>query len=197
MIIGFSVKAPKSVQSHAAKSNVPIHLESVIYRLIETVRAKVAALLPPVIETRVLGEATVLQMFSIAVKGKESASIAGCRVSNGVIGRHDLVRVLRGDEREVVFEGESRHCRRIPYLTCSRRHARLAQTRQKGHYRGEKGERVRALGARIQGYQGRRCHCRIPNNRKAARIVTHLYNDRIIPPTHLQRISRGVSRLAT
>lgn len=107
MIIGFSVKAPKSVQSHAAKSNVPIHLESVIYRLIETVRAKVAALLPPVIETRVLGEATVLQMFSIAVKGKESASIAGCRVSNGVINRHDLIRILRGDERKVVFEGGS------------------------------------------------------------------------------------------
>lgn len=115
MIIGFSVKAAKSVASHAAKSNVPIHLETVIYRLIETVRAKVASLLPPVIETRVLGEATVLQMFSIAVKGKESASIAGCRVSNGVIGRHDLVRVLRGEERQVIFDGRS--CRRAgPFL---------------------------------------------------------------------------------
>lgn len=107
MIIGFSVKAPKAVQSHAAKSNVPIHLESVIYRLIETVRAKVAALLPPIIETRVLGEATVLQMFSIAVKGKESATIAGCRVANGVINRHDHIRVLRGEEREVIFDGMS------------------------------------------------------------------------------------------
>lgn len=106
MIIGFSVKASKSVQTQAAKANVPVHLESVIYRLIETVRSKVAALLPPIIETRVLGEATVLQMFSIAVKGKESARIAGCRVANGVIGRHDPIRVLRGEDREVVFEGK-------------------------------------------------------------------------------------------
>lgn len=110
MIIGFSVKAPKSVQNHAAKSNVPIHLESVIYRLIETVRAKVAALLPPIVETRVLGEATVLQIFSIAIKGKESASIAGCRVSNGVINRHDHIRVLRGEDREIIFDGRSLVC---------------------------------------------------------------------------------------
>ncbi|KAJ9118555.1 hypothetical protein QFC22_003775 [Naganishia vaughanmartiniae] len=105
MIIGFSVKASKSVQTLAAKANVPVHLESVIYRLIETVRSKVAALLPPIIETRVLGEATVLQMFSIAVKGRDSASIAGCRVANGVINRHDNIRVLRGEGREVVFQG--------------------------------------------------------------------------------------------
>ena len=85
---------------------MPLHLESVIYRLIETVRDKVASLLPPVVETRVNGEATVLQVFTIAIKGqKEGQMVAGCRIANGVIGKNDTVRVLRGDKREVVFEG--------------------------------------------------------------------------------------------
>lgn len=54
------------------------------------------------------GEATVLQVFTIAVKGqKEGQVVAGCRVGNGVVGKGDVVRVLRGEGREVVFEGQS------------------------------------------------------------------------------------------
>jgi translation initiation factor IF-2 len=74
--------------------------------LIETVRQKTAALLPPKIEYRVIGEANVLQVFEVT-KGKTKVSVAGCRVSNGNITRTDKVRVLRGPERTPVFEGES------------------------------------------------------------------------------------------
>jgi translation initiation factor IF-2 len=96
------------VENLAASKSVPLHLESVIYRLIETVRQKVSALLPPIIETRVTGEATVLQIFTIAVKGqKDGQVVAGCRIGNGLISKGDTVRVLRGEKREVVFEGES------------------------------------------------------------------------------------------
>jgi translation initiation factor IF-2 len=107
-IIGFSVKAPRSIETLASSKNIPLYTESVIYRLIELVRTKVAGLLPPIIETRVNGEATVLQVFTIAVKGqKEGQVVAGCRVGNGVVGKGDVVRVLRGEGREVVFEGQS------------------------------------------------------------------------------------------
>jgi translation initiation factor IF-2 len=106
MVIGFSVKASRAIQAHASASAVPLHLETVIYRLIDTVRNKVAALLPPVIETRVLGEAVVQQVFTISLKGKETQTIAGCRVGNGVIARDSKIRVLRGEAREVVHEGE-------------------------------------------------------------------------------------------
>jgi translation initiation factor IF-2 len=88
--------------------NVPLHLESVIYRLIETVRSKVAGLLPPNIESRVTGEATVQQLFPVKVK-KDTVMVAGCRVSNGVINKAEKVRILRskgeGKEREVIYEG--------------------------------------------------------------------------------------------
>lgn len=105
IIIGFSVKAPRSVEGQAASAKVPLVLESVIYRLIETVRARVAGLLPPIIESRVLGEATVQQVFSIALKGKATLNVAGCRITNGAISKTDKVRVLRGEARETVFEG--------------------------------------------------------------------------------------------
>jgi len=87
--------------------NVPLHLESVIYRLIETVRSKVAALLPPKIESRVVGEATVQQLFPVKVK-KGTVVVAGCKVSNGIINKAEKVRILRsgdGKDREVVYEG--------------------------------------------------------------------------------------------
>jgi translation initiation factor IF-2 len=86
---------------------VPLHLESVIYRLIETVRSKVAALLPPKIESRVVGEATVQQLFPVKVK-KGTVMVAGCKVSNGIINKAEKVRILRtgdGKDKEVVYEG--------------------------------------------------------------------------------------------
>ena len=103
---------PKEVQQEAIRSGVDIHLESVIYRLIETVRKKTAALLPPKIESRILGEAKVLQLFPVNVKGQKKAMIvAGCRVGNGTISKGEKVRILRGTQREQVFEGESLHRR--------------------------------------------------------------------------------------
>ena len=106
-MIGFSVNCSRSIQNQAKDMNVPLHLESVIYRLIETVRSKVAALLPPKIESRVVGEATVQQLFPVKVK-KGTVMVAGCKVSNGIINKAEKVRILRsgdGKEREVVYEG--------------------------------------------------------------------------------------------
>ncbi|WWD16698.1 translation initiation factor IF-2 [Kwoniella shandongensis] len=105
-IIGFNVSASRQIQTLAKSVHVPLQLESVIYRLIDQVRARVAALLPPKIEYSVKGEASVAQLFSINVKRKQAITIAGCRVGNGVINRTEGVRVLRGDDREVVYEGK-------------------------------------------------------------------------------------------
>ncbi|WWD08829.1 translation initiation factor IF-2 [Kwoniella europaea PYCC6329] len=105
-IIGFNVPASRSIQTSAKSLQVPLHLESVIYRLIDTVRSKVAGLLPPKIEYSVKGEATVQQIFEINIKRKQTIKIAGCRVNNGIINRLEGIRVLRGPNRDVVFEGK-------------------------------------------------------------------------------------------
>ncbi|KAF8321274.1 initiation factor 2 [Clavulina sp. PMI_390] len=102
-VVGFSVKPSNKIINYAAAHDVPLITNSIIYRLMEDVRSRVQGLLPPVIEQRVLGEATVQQIFDIKGKGKTIIKIAGCRVANGVIDRSKKVRVMRdGDE---VFAG--------------------------------------------------------------------------------------------
>ncbi|BGP40783.1 translation initiation factor IF-2 [Rhodotorula kratochvilovae] len=100
-IIGFNVKAPGSVMKDAAKgpTPVPIHTSPIIYRLVDTVRAATADLLPKTIETRVHGEATVQMVFEISVKGKkEPKRIAGSKVSNGTFQKVRKARVVRKGE---------------------------------------------------------------------------------------------------
>ncbi|GMK56640.1 hypothetical protein CspeluHIS016_0304800 [Cutaneotrichosporon spelunceum] len=102
-VIGFNVECPRAIQSAASDAGVPVITDGVIYRLIDNVRARVAALLPPRIETRVIGEATVSMIFPIKSGRKVVKNIAGCKVMNGTVSKMDKVRVLR--DREVVFEG--------------------------------------------------------------------------------------------
>ena len=83
---------------------MPIVANTVIYRLTDDVRSCLQALLPPIVEQRVLGEATVQQVFDIKGKGKSVLKIAGCRVTNGVIDRAKSVRVLR-DGQEIYSGG--------------------------------------------------------------------------------------------
>lgn len=109
-VVAFNVKCPKSVQTLAARppTAVPIHLSSIIYRLVDTIRQSVASLLPKDVETRVHGEAVVQQLFEISVKAssgkKEAMVVAGCKVSNGVFQKARKARVVR--KGETVFTGE-------------------------------------------------------------------------------------------
>lgn len=107
-IIGFNITPSKSVLQAAARAQptpVPVITSDVIYRLMETVSSSVSALLPPLTEARVQGEATVSQIFDINVKGKTFKKIAGCKITNGTILKSNLVRVLRGPNREEVYRG--------------------------------------------------------------------------------------------
>lgn len=106
VVIGFSVDCSRALVQEARDRGVAVLTERVIYRLIEEVRNRVAALLPPVVETRVLGEAVVQQLFDIKLAKKEVKRIAGCKVNNGTISRNEGVRVLRGPKRDIVFEGK-------------------------------------------------------------------------------------------
>jgi translation initiation factor IF-2 len=63
---------------------------------VEDIRARVTALLPVTIETKVTGEATVLQLFDIQLKAKQTKKIAGCRVINGLVEKSKFARVVRG-----------------------------------------------------------------------------------------------------
>lgn len=87
----------------AVSQNVAILTSSIIYRLMEEVKEKVIALLPPIIEHHVHGEATVQQQFRISLKSRQVLKVAGCRVSNGIIERQRQARLIR--DGKTIFEG--------------------------------------------------------------------------------------------
>ncbi|KAH9934684.1 initiation factor 2 [Fomitopsis serialis] len=103
MIVAFAVGVPRPVQSVAASQQVPWITSTIIYRLMDDVKAKVIGLLPPIIEKRVTGEANVLQLFDIHIKSKQTMKVAGCRVTNGLVEKNKMARVIRNGD--TVYEG--------------------------------------------------------------------------------------------
>jgi len=69
----------------------------------EDIKDRVIALLPVIIETRVTGEATVLQLFEIQLKAKQTKKVAGCRVTNGLVEKTKFAKVIR--DGTVMHEG--------------------------------------------------------------------------------------------
>lgn len=103
-VVAFSVNVSRPIRSLATSQKVPILSSDIIYRLMDDVKSHVIALLPPIIETRVTGEATVIQLFDIHIKSRQTIKIAGCRVTNGVVDKNRRARVVR--DGNVVHEGE-------------------------------------------------------------------------------------------
>ncbi|ORY94366.1 translation initiation factor IF-2 [Syncephalastrum racemosum] len=110
-IIGFNVKADKKIQMEAQRQNVTVKSYSIIYKLLEDVKDQLSDMLPPIVTTQVTGEASILQVFDITLKGRDTRPVAGCRITNGVIRRNDRVRVLR--DKLVVWEGSLEALRQV------------------------------------------------------------------------------------
>ena len=104
-IIAFAVPVPRSVTVAAAAHDIPIFSSKIIYQVIEDVRQRVANLLPIVYEKRISGEASVLQIFDIKLTGGRTKTIAGCRVTKGVVEKSKKIQVVRNGE--VVHEGKT------------------------------------------------------------------------------------------
>ena len=103
--MAFTVSTPRSVEVLAKQHSVPLVSSKVIYSLIDDIRSRVIQLLPPIIETKVTGEVMVLQLFDIQLKSKQIMTVAGCRVTNGVVEKSKHVRVVR--KGKTIFEGTS------------------------------------------------------------------------------------------
>ncbi|THH11829.1 hypothetical protein EW145_g396 [Phellinidium pouzarii] len=97
-VIAFSVNVSRIADQKATQNSVPIFSSKIIYNVLDEIKERIIELLPPVIETRVTGEANVLQLFDINGKRRSLFKVAGCRVSNGQIEKDKLVKVLRNGE---------------------------------------------------------------------------------------------------
>ncbi|MGA2360650.1 MAG: translation initiation factor IF-2 [Terriglobales bacterium] len=107
IIIGFSVRPERKAQELADQEKVDIRLHSIIYELQDEIKRAMTGLLEPTIKETYQGRADVLETFRIPKVG----TIAGCRVSDGLIKRDSEVRLLR--DNVVVFKGKVASLRRF------------------------------------------------------------------------------------
>ena len=107
IIIGFNVRPTPSADAAAKREKVDIRLYSVIYNVIEEVKAALEGILDPLIREVVLGHAEVRQTFHVPNIG----SIAGTYVTDGTIKRGSEVRLLR--DSVVVYTGRISSLRRF------------------------------------------------------------------------------------
>src|SRR5271169_5438673 len=107
IIIGFNVRPERKAQELAEQEEVDIRLHSIIYELQDEIKRAMTGLLEPTIKETYQGRAEVLETFRIPKVG----TIAGCRVSDGLIKRDSEVRLLR--DNVVVFKGKVASLRRF------------------------------------------------------------------------------------
>lgn len=103
IILTFNVATERDIGNKAQAKHVRIAEHKIIYKLLEEVTAELAGRLEPEIKHKVLGEATIKEVFSITMKRSKSIHIAGTRVTNGLLARGAKVKVLR--DGEVVYVG--------------------------------------------------------------------------------------------
>ena len=93
----------QEVESLAHAAQVKILDFKIIYKLQEDVTKLLSEKLAPTILKNVTGEAEILKIFQINIKGRQYKPVAGCRVKNMVITRNAKCRVMRN--KEVVYDG--------------------------------------------------------------------------------------------
>ena len=107
IIIGFNVRADNSAKKIIEDESIPLSYHSIIYELLDDVKARMSGLLDPIIKEEIVGTAEVLEVFNSPKFGQ----IAGCNVIEGTVLRNKPVRVLR--DEIVIFEGELDSLRRF------------------------------------------------------------------------------------
>ena len=107
VVLGFNVRADNAARAKCQNDGVDLRYYSVIYELIDDVKAAMSGLLTPEHRENILGVAQVREVFHSSKFG----AAAGCMVLEGSLHRNKPIRVLREDV--VVFQGELESLRRF------------------------------------------------------------------------------------
>ena len=106
-VMGFNVRANASARNSANQKGVEIRYYSIIYDLVDDVKAAASGLLSAEIRENFIGYSQIKEVFKVSGGGK----VAGCLVTEGVARRSAGVRLLRDDV--VIHEGTLKTLKRF------------------------------------------------------------------------------------
>jgi translation initiation factor IF-2 len=107
MVIGFNVRANPQARDLAKRDSVDIHYYSIIYNVVDDIKAALSGMLAPTRRENFLGYADIREVFNITKTGK----VAGCMITEGQVKRGAKVRLLRDDV--VIHDGTLKTLRRF------------------------------------------------------------------------------------
>jgi len=107
VVIGFDVRADASARKLIDAEGIDLRYYSIIYDVIDDVKAAISGLLAPEIREQITGVAEVREVF----RSPKFGNIAGCMVTTGHVNRNNPIRVLR--DNVVIYEGELESLRRF------------------------------------------------------------------------------------
>ena len=100
VIIGFNVRADAGARKLAEHNGIDIRYYNIIYDAVDEIKAAMSGMLAPEKRETTIGQVEVRQVFRVPKIG----AVAGCMVTDGMVKRNSLVRVLRNNV--VVHTGE-------------------------------------------------------------------------------------------
>ncbi|MGH1486021.1 MAG: translation initiation factor IF-2 [Cellvibrionaceae bacterium] len=107
IVIGFNVRADSTARKISETESVEIRYYSVIYQLLDEVKAALEGMLDPERVEEIVGIADVRDVF----RSPKFGQVAGCMVVEGTVSRSKPIRVLR--DNVVIYEGELESLRRF------------------------------------------------------------------------------------
>ena len=107
IVLGFNVRADAGARQVIERDGIELRYYSVIYDIVDDVKAAMSGLLAPELREEIVGVAEVRDVFNSPKFGQ----IAGCMVIEGIVYRNKRIRVLR--DNVVIYEGELESLRRF------------------------------------------------------------------------------------
>ena len=100
LIIGFNVRVDNKAKQLAAAEGVNIQIFSIIYELIDAIKAAMSGMLAPIIKEEFIGKLEVREIFKVGKVG----TIAGCMVTEGRVVKASKIKLVR--DNVVIYNGK-------------------------------------------------------------------------------------------
>ena len=107
IIVAFNVRANAVCRRLIQDSDLDVRYYSIIYELVDEIKAAMSGLLGPTTKEQLVGLAEVRDVF----RSSKLGAVAGCMVIEGLVKRNNPIRVLR--DNTVIYEGELESLRRF------------------------------------------------------------------------------------